>query len=159
GRQKFDRVWVVTSVDSTGIKGTWNGQPLTLTLDLNVLDSPQFTNSDKRLLNFPLEVGKKWKSNNNFVDHTYKEMTGSETYSVEVTGYEKVKVQAGEFDAFKLKAKSSWNMKSGDVGTHVFTYWYAPKVRAVVKDSELIASQGWGLPEWTCELAEFQLQP
>ena len=35
------------------------------------------------------------------------------------------------------------------------TYWYAPKVRAIVK--KLV--QSTGMPIYTTELVEFQLQP
>jgi len=159
GRKKSDRLWVVTSVDPTGIKGTWNGQPLAMTLDMNEVDSPEHTNTDKRLLSFPLEAGKQWTSNNKFVDHTNKDVKGSEKYSVQVADYEKVRVPAGEFDAFKLKAKSSFTAEDGSAGTHEFTYWYAPAARAVVKEMDQVTWAGGGWPETTCELVEFQLQP
>ncbi len=158
GRKKSDRLWVVTSVDSTGVKGKWNSESLALTSDLNVIESPEDKNSDKRLLSFPLEVGKHWSANNNFVDHTNKDVTGSEKYTVAVTGAEKVKVQAGEFDAFKLKAKSYWSESDGGIGAHEFTYWYAPAAKAVVKESELV-TWATGSSATTCELVEFQLQP
>jgi len=159
GRKKSDRLWVVTSVDLTGVKGTWNGQPLAMTLDLNEVDSPEHTNTDKRLLSFPLEVGKQWTSSNKFVDHTNKDVKGSEKYSVRVADYGKVRVPAGEFDTFKLKAKSSFTAEDGSAGTHEFTYWYAPAARAVVKGMDQVTWQGGGWPETTCELVEFQLQP
>jgi len=159
GHQKFDRVWVVTSVDPTGIKGTWDGKPLAMSLDLNEVDSPEHTNTDKRLLSFPLEVGKQWNSSNKFVDHTNTDVKGSEKYSVRVADYEKVRVPAGEFDSFKLEAKSSFSAENGGAGTHVFTYWYAPAARAVVKEMDQVTWGGGGWPETSCELAEFQLQP
>ena len=47
---KLEYAWVVTSVSPTGITGTENGQPLALTLDLNIIESPQEKNSDDRFL-------------------------------------------------------------------------------------------------------------
>ena len=58
--QKPNLVWVITSVTPTGIAGTSNGQPLTLTPDLNIIESPTRKFSDRRILSFPLEIGKSW---------------------------------------------------------------------------------------------------
>jgi hypothetical protein len=150
---------VVTSVDAAGIKGTENGQPLVLTPDLNPIESPRYTDSDWRALSFPLEVGNQWKARNNFVDHTNNEVHGSENISVKVVRYEKVRVGAGEFGAFKLNFKSDFNVSNGAIGINDSTYWYAPAARAVVKFNQQISWQGGSWPELTCELVEFQLQP
>jgi hypothetical protein len=56
-----NRAWVITSVTPVGINGTENGEPLTLTRELNVLESPQHTDSKPLALSFPLEVGKRWR--------------------------------------------------------------------------------------------------
>jgi len=161
--KKFDVVTVVTSVDQSGIKGTQNGKPLAMTPDLNTTVSPRWTDTDARALSFPLEVGKQWKAGNEWVDHQSDSPggidEGSEQLSVTVVGYEKVRVPAGEFDAFKLKWKSNWTAKSGAVGTTETTYWYAPATRGVVKLDRRISWAGGGEPELKCELTEFQLQP
>ena len=62
----------------------------------------------------------------------------------------------GEFDAFKLEAQCKWVTSQAPFPgvTHV-TYWYAPAVRAVVKQ----VVQSTGMPIYTTELVEFQLQP
>ena len=62
--QKPNLVWVITSVTPTGIAGTSNGQPLTLTPDLNIIESPTRKFSDRRNLSFPLEIGKSWTYSN-----------------------------------------------------------------------------------------------
>ena len=58
--QKPNVAWLITSVTPTGIAGTSNGQPLTLTPDLNIVESPTRKFSDRRVLSFPLEIGKSW---------------------------------------------------------------------------------------------------
>ena len=77
--------------------------------------------------------------------------------SVAVLGYEKVRVPAGEFDAFKLEAKGIWVSPQAPFapGAVYLTYWYAPAVRAIVKKEE----QATGMPIHVTELVEFQLQP
>jgi len=160
GVQTFNFVTVVTSVDQTGIKGTQNGKPLALTPDLNNIESPQYRTSDARALSFPLQVGKQWKATNDFVDHTNNDVSGTEKLTVTVVGYERVRVRAGEFDAFKLKWESTWLDKTNNnEGTNISTYWYAPATHTVVWFDQLITWQGGGWPELTCELVEFQLQP
>jgi len=155
---KLEYAWVVTSVSPTKIEGTENGKPLVLTPDLNIIESPQEKNSDDRLLSFPLEVGKQWSYGNDYVldDITWGHLDGHNEVRVAVLGYEKVRVPAGEFDAFKLEAKGNWVSPQASIpGESAVTYWYAPVVRAIVK-KEREASY---MPTYTTELVEFHLQP
>lgn len=129
-------VWIVTSVTPDGIKATEDGKPLLLTPDLKVLESPWRKDSDMKLLSFPLEVGKSWNYVN---DYLYKDTgtTGQAKHSVIVLTYEKVRVPAGEFDAFKLESYGSFSGMSrvGPIsGVSTRTYWYAPAARAIVKE-------------------------
>ena len=149
-----DRVWIVTSVAATGIKGTENGKPLMLTPDLNVLESPRSKDSDPRRLSFPLHLGKQWSYTDNYVLKR-QGVEGRISVNAKVVGYEKVRVPAGEFDAFKLERKGNWQLTSGETGESTETYWYAPAARTVVK-SEYRAPH---VPDTTTELAEFKLQP
>jgi hypothetical protein len=152
---KLEYAWVVTSVSPTRIEGTENGKPLALTPDLNIIESPQQKNSDERLLSFPLEVGKQWSYVNDYLlnDMTYGSLQGRNKVSVAVLGYEKVRVPAGEFDAFKLEAKGNWvSPQAPGPGESNLTYWYAPAVRAILKE-ELQSSY---MPAYTTELVEFQ---
>ncbi|SPJ18841.1 conserved hypothetical protein [Burkholderiales bacterium] len=56
-----------------------------------------------------------------------------------VVGCEKVRVRAGEFDAFKLKWQSTWLDKTNNnPGTTESTYWYAPAARNVVLFDRLV---------------------
>lgn len=149
--------WVVRSVTPAGIEGTENGEPLLLTPDLNVLESPRRKDSDRRLLNFPLEVGKAWSYDS---DYLLKDtgVNGRGDYSVTVLLYGKVRVPAGEFDAFKLESRGSFKgmSRAGPVsGLISTTYWYAPAVRAIVKEEVRDPYRG----PYTFELVEFKLQP
>jgi hypothetical protein len=55
----------VYSISPSRIDGTANGEPLMLTLDLNVLESPRHQESNPKALSFPLEVGKQWPVSHN----------------------------------------------------------------------------------------------
>lgn len=151
------RTWVVTSVTPAGIEGTDNGEPLRLTDELNVIESPREKSSNPKLLAFPLEVGKRWQ----FVNHWLFKPKGSQGKSaveVVVVGYEKVTVPAGEFEAFKLTSKEAMSGTS-PIGSQygaetTRTYWYAPAARSIVKS----VSHNPYLGPTTVELVAFQLR-
>lgn len=152
-----DRIWVVTAVTASGIEGTENGQPLKLTRDLNAVDSPRRTDSDPRGLSFPLEVGKQWTYSSDF-RLKRPGVKGRAEVNVTVVGYEKVRVAAGEFDAFKLESRSEFKATAPDgpvSGVATTTYWYAPAARAIVRSE--YKDQPTGLT--TTDLLEFKLQP
>ena len=118
--------------------------------------------SDYRLLSFPLEVGKHWSYVNDYdlndfdLYNTFGRLQGRDKDSVAVLGYEKVRIPAGEFDAFKLEAQGTWESPQAPFpGAADEIYWYAPAVRAIVKKEH----QATGMPTYTTELIEFQLQP
>jgi len=83
---------------------------------------------------------------------------GQQKYSVAVLAYEKVRVHAGEFDAFKLEAKGSFSGMAyqGPVaGSSSRTYWYAPAARAIVKQEINDVYRG----QYGTELISYKLQP
>jgi hypothetical protein len=153
-----NRAWVITSLTPMGFEGTENGERLMLTRELNVLESPRNKNSNPKALSFPLEVGKRWRYESEWVFKP-KGSKGSTIVDVVVVGHEKVKVPAGEFDAFKLAAKGSLHgvspIKSVYAGETTETYWYAPTARAIVKS----VRHNPYLGTTTVELVEFQLRP
>ncbi len=153
-----NRAWVITSVGPAGIEGTENGEPLSLTLELNVLESPRNKESNPKSLDFPLEVGKRWRYANNWLFKP-KGSKGSTVVEVAVVGHEKLTVPAGEFDAFKLVAKGSLHgtspINSQFAGETTETYWYAPAARAIVKAVRHNPYLGTS----TVELIDFQLRP
>ena len=152
------RHWVITRVTPSGIEGTENGEPLRLTPELNVLDSPRTRESVPGALRFPLEVGKRWRYESEWL---FKAKGSKGTMSVEVVvvGHEKVSVPAGEFDAFKLVATRRMRGVAG-IGSTIdaesgTTYWYAPSVRAIVK----AVNRNPYLGPSTVELVDHALQP
>src|SRR5262245_18470579 len=152
-----NRAWVITSVTPVKIEGTDNGELLTMTPELNVLESSQHTDSNPLALSFPLEVGKQWRYATDWFFKP-KGSKGSSIVEVVVVGYEKVKVPAGEFDAFKLSSKASLHgrspINSQYAGEVTRTYWYAPAARAIVKS----VSHNPYLGPISVDLVEFQLQ-
>jgi hypothetical protein len=155
---KPNRVWVITSITPTAIEGTENGEPLTLTRELNVLQSPEQAYSNPLALTFPLEVGKRWRYTTEWLFKP-KGSKGSSSIDVTVVGYEKVQVPAGEFEAFKLTSKASLSgvspINSQYGGDVVTTYWYAPAARAIVRS----VSHNPYLGPINVDLVQFQLQP
>jgi hypothetical protein len=153
-----NRTWVITAVTSTGIEGRDNGETLVLTRELNVLESPRTKNSNPKALDFPLEVGKRWHYISDWVFKP-KGSKGSIVVDVTVLAYEKVKVPAGEFDAFKLAAKETLSgtspINSQYAGEISRAYWYAPAARAIVKT----VSHHPYLGPSTVELVAFDLRP
>lgn len=131
-----NRTWVIKSASPAGIVGTENGEPLMLTPELNVLESPRDRQSNPKALSFPLEPGKRWRYSSDWVFKA-KGSKGSTTVEVSVVGHEKVTVPAGEFDAFKLVSKGALSgtspINSQYAGETTETYWYAPTARAIVK--------------------------
>ncbi|SPJ16961.1 exported hypothetical protein [Burkholderiales bacterium] len=157
---KSTRTVVITSVGPSEIRGTENGRPLTLSIEMNGIDSPRGKHSDQRFLSFPLEVGKKWSFTDDYVvnDTDSGTLQGHSQVSVQVAGYERVRVAAGEFDAFKLEANGDWKSPQAPppgTGQSHTTYWYAPAARIVVKSESQVTYMGTTITE----LVELQLQP
>ncbi len=143
---------VVTSVTASGIERTDNGVKVLLTPELNEIESSSYKHSDSRMLSFPLEVGKQWHCTDDIVSKFISKDVRM-NWRVEVVRHEKVRVPAGEFDAFKLEAKGRW-ISGSHTGENSWTYWYSSAARGVVK-SEIQDTSGLT----TTELAEFHLQP
>ena len=130
------REWIVHSIVEDHVHATENGEPLILTRDLGVLESPRNIESNPQWLRFPLAVGDRWTFEENYYVK-YKNSRGLGKARVAVVGHEKVTVPAGEFEAFKLEATMQLSGISG-IGSTIdaeakHTYWYAPEARAIVK--------------------------
>jgi hypothetical protein len=153
-----NRTWLITSVTEAGIDGAENGEPLRLTGELNVVESPRDKSSNFKLLAFPLEVGKRWHYVNDWV-FKMNGSAGRSTVDAEVVAYEKVTVPAGEFDAFKLSSRERLSGTSPVGGQYAGeitrTYWYAPRARTIVRS----VSHDPYLGTTTVQLVAFQLRP
>ena len=155
--QKPNFIWVITAVTPTSIVGTENDGPLKLDASLNVVESSLHKFSDRRHLSFPLTVGSAWTFRNRSESKLY---ASGEWYDAAVTvaAYEKVTVQAGQFDAFRFEVTGQHGQQgAGSAGAWDFksTYWYAPSAKAIVKEVFRDARTG----EMVRELVAFKLQP
>jgi hypothetical protein len=152
-----NRTWVITSVGNERLLATENGEALTLTTELNVVDSPRQSETNPRLLSFPLSVGKRWQYTSDWLFKP-KSSRGSIAAAVAVVSYEQIEVPAGRFDAFKLEALAELGGASPSntfyAGQTTTTYWYAPAARAIVKSINHNPYQG----TTTVELVELELQ-
>jgi hypothetical protein len=89
---------------------------------------------NKRLLNFPLNIGKSW--NDKFTIKpaglASKEYTYLETFNV--LGWEDIVIQAGKFKAVKLEYKQEMiGQTAGRPKEGKVWYWYSPDVKYTVK--------------------------
>ncbi len=153
-----NRVWVVDSVSADTIEGTENGQPLRLTRDLNPRETPLNTQWETEPLRFPMRVGAQWQ----YSARVHFKDNGSQARmktQVRVEAWERIRVVAGQFDAFRLQAKSTITGTSyggsGQLnGESTAVYWYAPAARAIVKSTTRSTYRG----ESTVELVDFDLK-
>jgi hypothetical protein len=152
-----NRSWVVKSVNAVHIEATENGEPLVMTRELNVLDSPRHSESDPRALSFPMRVGDRWRYATDWL-YKAKSSRGTLVVDVKIVAYEAVHVLAGVFEAFRLEAKGQLGGNSPSntffAGETTTTYWYAPAVRAIIKSVHHNPYQG----PTTVELVDFKLQ-
>jgi hypothetical protein len=112
---------------------------------------------NKRLLNFPLNIGTSWKDRytSKPAASGSKEYTCLETFTV--LGWEDIVVQAGKFKAIKIEYKQEMigqtavRSKEGKAW-----YWYSPDVKYMIK-CQYEKSDYWdALYDW--ELTSFELK-
>lgn len=123
---------VVTAASPTRIEMTFNGVPGVVTPDLTQLDTPLVSNdTGYEFLRFPLELGKKWDFKTNWKNKATSS-TGSTALDVQVLTQEQVTVQAGKFDAIKLRAIGYMYLGGGRRNPTI-TYWYSPLAKRIVR--------------------------
>lgn len=109
---------------------------------------------------FPMEVGKSWKT-----VHFYSCGSGvcKDEFTREIVAKEKVKVPAGEFEAYKIVAKGWFYIvenrdgRTETSGRKELTYWYSPEVRRQVKYEWKVLLR-WNPPSGRDELLSYSLQ-
>ncbi len=81
-------------------------------------------------LKFPLEVGKEWT-----VKEVWANAQGHTEYKAKVESFEKIKVEAGEFEAFKITLKGFWTRtaEGSATGRADRVIWYSPAAKREVK--------------------------
>jgi hypothetical protein len=131
-----NRRWVVRSVTANRIDATEDGEPLVLSPELNVLDSPKASETNPQSLRFPMAVGQRWRYATEWLFKP-KMSRGTLDVEVAVVRRESVTVPAGTFQAYRLEARGELGGHSPSntfyAGQVTTTYWYAPAARAVVK--------------------------
>ncbi len=98
----------------------------------------------RRLLNFPLMIGKSWKDSycvqlkweDEYSSQISGYSLGDETQvfeSYRVLGWEDVVVAAGHFKGLKMEYKREWSSPKGEIREGKAWYWYSPEVKNFVK--------------------------
>lgn len=145
----------ITAISATQIDGTENDSKFTLSLDLMTLESSTMVASvPARIIEYPLEIGKKWDFKWAFKNKVNNASIRWEV-AAEVVAFEKVRVPAGEFDAFKIEYKGFFNNETTRGNGRIRqTLWYAPAAKTVVK-----TEYDDGFNRSLTQLVNIQLQP
>jgi hypothetical protein len=106
---------------------------------------------NKRLFNFPLNIGKSWKDK--YISKgAIKEYTYLETFTA--LGWEGIVVQAGKFKTVKIEYKQSNADEPAKEGK--LWYWYSPDAKYMIK-CQYEKSRYWDAAyDW--ELTSFELK-
>ncbi|HMK44172.1 MAG TPA: hypothetical protein VK445_08555 [Dissulfurispiraceae bacterium] len=105
---------------------TWNGKPHLK--DKNLTTVGNVKGYPGPILKFPLTVGKTWTE---FYEGGYAGAKYTHRILFNVDAYEKIKVPAGEFMAYKITAERRTQLKQAVIASH--TYWYSPEVKQIIK--------------------------
>ncbi len=86
----------------------------------------------RKMLNFPLFVGKKWDDK---VDTATKRGGSQVTYFIDfnVDKQENIVTPAGNFNAFRIVAKITYDHERSGRGEASYKVWYSPQVKFLVK--------------------------
>ena len=107
---------------------------------------------------FPLVVGKKFDVREIWIGGN--DGSGHNEFKAEVQAYEKVKVEAGEFDAFRIKYSGWWTRVSGGVGRAELLRWYSPVAKRIVKsETNFRTPSNPGGNHFTVELVKWEPAP
>ena len=145
----------ITSVGPSEIEGTENDAKLLLTPELNTIESSTFTvTGEAKILSFPLEIGKKWDSKYSFITKP-SAMKVRWQFEAFISSLDKIRVPAGEFEAFRIDYKGYWNNDTtGRNGRIKMTIWYSPVARSVIR-----SEYEDGYSSNYRQLVEYQVQP
>ncbi len=144
----------VTTVAPTKIDASGSGGDVVMTPDLTVLSNPRLNyDTGYQFLSFPIQVGKKWEFKTAW-QNKVSGSKGSTQMDVEVKSQERIKVAAGEFDAYRLEANGYMNLAGGNNRRVNVIYWYAPQAKAIVR-------MEWNdrFDDYVSELIEFTPAP
>ncbi len=89
---------------------------------------------------WPLEVGKKWKYEDEWENN--EGTTGKTSQDVEITSFEELQVVAGKFMAYKIEYKGLVTNSRGFKGEMNDTWWYSPELKTYIKHKN---DDGYGI--------------
>ncbi len=163
-----DVVVTVVNADQEGytVKYLTSRGEVTFICDKSSLNRLYYTSRDKRvkyegrnkrLFNFPLDIGKTWKDQ--YITKSTalgsQEITYLETFTV--VGWEEIVVQAGKFKALKLEYKQETvGQIAGRPKEGKAWYWYSPDLKYMVK-CQYEKTEYWD-PIYDWELSSFKLK-
>jgi hypothetical protein len=111
-------------------------------LDIGEIRRMVNPNSEQQYTQFPLAVSKKWATNYNVQLRGNKMPVGRHA-DTNVTGLEEVATPAGKFRAFKIERYDTGG-GGRNIGNFVYTYYYSPETRSLVKYHSEAVSKGAG---------------
>ncbi len=93
----------------------------------------KYEGRNKRLFNFPLEIGKSWTDKFIIKSGTFgkQEFTVTETFTP--LGWEDIEIKAGKFKAVKIEYKQQMVGEGGQPKEGKAWYWYSPDVKYMLK--------------------------
>jgi len=94
----------------------------------------KYEGRNKRLFNFPLEIGKSWTDKFTIKSGTFgkQEFTVTETFTP--LGWEEIEIKAGKFKALKIEYKQQMVGEGGGQPREGKAwYWYSPDVKYMLK--------------------------
>jgi hypothetical protein len=99
------------------------------TIPVTEIVKPEISETPK--YNWPLEVGKKWKYENNWTSQDGT--TGSQSQDVEVLSFKEETVEAGTFMAYTIKYKGEITNSRGYSADVEDVWLYAPELKNFIK--------------------------
>ncbi|MFK5983680.1 MAG: hypothetical protein QM499_12270 [Flavobacteriaceae bacterium] len=90
--------------------------------------------SETPLFDWPLEVGKKWKYEVEWVNN--EGTTGKTSQNAEIVSFKEETVAAGKFMAYKIEYKGRITNSRGFDGKLEDVFWYAPGIKSYIKHTQ-----------------------
>ncbi|HMB41640.1 MAG TPA: hypothetical protein VKM37_06640, partial [Balneolaceae bacterium] len=98
-------------------------------------DIVQVDESETPKYDWPLEVGKKWKYENNWTSQDGT--TGTQSHDAEVLSYQEETVEAGTFMAYTIKYTGRTTNSRGYDAEEEEVWLYAPAVKTFIKLTQI----------------------
>lgn len=105
-------------------------------------------------IQLPMVIGKKYD-----IKEDWTNGEGNNKYDVEIEAFEKIKVEAGEFETYRIKYSGWWTRTGNGSGSGRVdsTLWYSPIVKRIVKRNYIDRTpQGSTWNENTTELVKWE---